>query len=81
MHVVSWETNKTRFSKNTSPQRGENQNCPTWVRSPLSTSNILHYCLDTLTAIHRIAAQKQRKWLVIGRRAKEDRDVRDVCRG
>ena len=35
MHVVSWETNKTRFSKNTSPQIGENQNCPTWVRSPL----------------------------------------------
>ena len=35
MHVVSWETNKTRFSKYTSPQIGENQNCPTWVRSPL----------------------------------------------
>ena len=35
MHVVSWETNKTRFSKYTLPQIGENQNCPTWVRSPL----------------------------------------------
>ena len=39
MHVVSWETNKTRFSKNTSPQIGENQNCPTWVRSPLICVN------------------------------------------
>ena len=36
MHVVLWETNKTRFSKYTSPQIGENQNCPTWVRSPLN---------------------------------------------
>ena len=35
MHAVSWETNKTRFLKYTSPQIGENQNCPTWVRSPL----------------------------------------------
>ena len=35
MNVVLWEINKTRFSKNTSPQIGENQNCPTWVRSPL----------------------------------------------
>ena len=26
---------KTRFSKQASPQMGENQNCPTWVRSPL----------------------------------------------
>ena len=41
MHVVSWETNKTRFSKNTSPQIGENQNCPTWVRSPLPVGNTL----------------------------------------
>ena len=35
MHVVSWETNKTRFLKYTSPQIGKNQNCPTWVWSPL----------------------------------------------
>ena len=35
MHVVSWETNKTRFSKYILPQIGENQNCPTWVRFPL----------------------------------------------
>ena len=43
MHVVSWETNKTRFSKNTSPQIGENQNCPTWVRSPLLLYSNLAY--------------------------------------
>ena len=40
MHVVSWETNKTRFSKNTSPQIGENQNCLTWVRSPLDAKRL-----------------------------------------
>ena len=49
MHVVSWETNKTRFSKYTSPQIGENQNCPTWVRSPLSThlGTFWHFQLST----------------------------------
>ena len=41
MHVISWETNKTRFSKYTSPQIGENQNCPTWVRSPLLGNKML----------------------------------------
>ena len=41
MHVVSRETNKTYFSKYTSPQIGENQNCPTWVRSPLTAMAIV----------------------------------------
>ena len=41
MHAVSWETNKTRFLKYTSPQIGENQNCPTWVRSPLTIEQLL----------------------------------------
>ena len=46
MHVVSWETNKTRFSKYTSPQIGENQNCPTWVRSPLPALQWREYLLE-----------------------------------
>ena len=49
MHVVSWETNKTRFSKYTSPQIGENQNCPTWVRSPLQC---FKHLLKTQTTIN-----------------------------
>ena len=41
MNVVSWGINKTRFSKKFSPQIGENQNCPTWVRTPLQADFII----------------------------------------
>ena len=56
MHVVSWETNKTRFSKYTSPQIGENQNCPTWVRSPLLIAAVIRNSLSALQQ-HQLSQQ------------------------